>query len=222
MAPAFAALNLTGLCCPTLEGIRMGCCGAQEVHQQEHIQQHDHGHEQAPYTPSGMMNVSTKPSACSRAPKCATIGLSGECCPTAAGVRMGCCDDETEHAAPTTTTVSTRPVDSDGDHTCASFPACAALGLAGACCPNAAGVRMGCCDAPAPSNMSATTSPRPAVDTDGDHACLKFPACAALGLVGTCCPNAAGVRMGCCYGTMPVPQRSQSNSSAGDADNASA
>eukprot|EP00930_Biecheleria_cincta_P075632 TRINITY_DN62807_c0_g1_i1.p1 TRINITY_DN62807_c0_g1~~TRINITY_DN62807_c0_g1_i1.p1 ORF type:complete len:276 (-),score=43.55 TRINITY_DN62807_c0_g1_i1:151-939(-) len=50
----------------------------------------------------------------------------------------------------------------------------------------------------------AATSPEPSSESTvegssgSDPSCSAAPGCAALGLAGDCCPNAAGVRLGCC------------------------
>eukprot|EP00933_Yihiella_yeosuensis_P018525 TRINITY_DN1516_c0_g3_i1.p1 TRINITY_DN1516_c0_g3~~TRINITY_DN1516_c0_g3_i1.p1 ORF type:complete len:309 (-),score=28.85 TRINITY_DN1516_c0_g3_i1:85-957(-) len=43
-----------------------------------------------------------------------------------------------------------------------------------------------------PAVAAAPSVPRP------EAACARAPNCAALGLAGYCCPNAAGIRLGCC------------------------
>eukprot|EP00405_Crypthecodinium_cohnii_P029786 CAMPEP_0206500440 /NCGR_PEP_ID=MMETSP0324_2-20121206/52464_1 /ASSEMBLY_ACC=CAM_ASM_000836 /TAXON_ID=2866 /ORGANISM="Crypthecodinium cohnii, Strain Seligo" /LENGTH=140 /DNA_ID=CAMNT_0053987565 /DNA_START=90 /DNA_END=513 /DNA_ORIENTATION=+ len=59
--------------------------------------------------------------ACSRYPLCA--GLDGDCCPTADGHVLDCCQA-----------------------TCVEHPACAADGLKGQCCPTTDGVMLDCCE----------------------------------------------------------------------------
>lgn len=54
------------------------------------------------------------------------------------------------------------------------------------------------------STAIAATSPEPSSELEpegssgGDPSCSAAPGCAALGLAGDCCPNAAGIRLGCC------------------------
>jgi len=69
----------------------------------------------------------SKNSVCSANPKCAAANLKGECCPTAAGLMLGCCEK----------VLNTR---------CENNPQCKAINLAGFCCPSLAGDMLGCCD----------------------------------------------------------------------------
>merc|ERR1711865_578011 len=69
---------------------------------------------------------------CAAHPKCA--GLSGACCPTAAGVTLACCKAN-----------MTMPPPPPPSKTCAAHPKC--TGLSGDCCPTAAGVTLACCKA---------------------------------------------------------------------------
>jgi len=104
--------------------------------------------------------------ACSVHPRC--DGLAGDCCPTAHGLQLGCCD--TPSAAPSTTfenvigitvthTSTTTSVGIDETTTaitttatevpslgaaCSAHPRC--VGLAGDCCPTLSGVWLGCCE----------------------------------------------------------------------------
>jgi len=55
---------------------------------------------------------------------------------------LGCCPAEKQ--AMTTTVAPTAEAD------CQLSAGCKAAGLHGQCCPNAAGIKLGCCDAPAP------------------------------------------------------------------------
>ena len=72
-----ASLGLSGDCCPTAQGIALGCCAL----------------GRAPDSPVGPASkvAPSKPTSCSAYTGCAGLGLSGACCPTAAGVALGCC-----------------------------------------------------------------------------------------------------------------------------------
>ena len=48
-------------------------------------------HQPAP-APKARSHTSSNPADCSENAKCADLGLVGECCPTKAGVTLGCCD----------------------------------------------------------------------------------------------------------------------------------
>jgi len=55
------------------------------------------------------------------------------------------------------------------------------------------------------SGATSATSPEPSSESEelggssgGDPSCSAAPGCAALKLAGDCCPNAAGIRLGCC------------------------
>eukprot|EP00930_Biecheleria_cincta_P045202 TRINITY_DN31163_c0_g1_i1.p1 TRINITY_DN31163_c0_g1~~TRINITY_DN31163_c0_g1_i1.p1 ORF type:complete len:944 (+),score=135.18 TRINITY_DN31163_c0_g1_i1:44-2875(+) len=177
--PRCAALNLSGACCPTISGVFMGCCNGAEA-------------PEATTTPVSTTTATQSLSAtsvCSNHPRCAALNLSGACCPTIAGVSMGCCNGTEVLEAS-----FHRDDASLGASACAKHPACAALNLTGACCPNIAGVSMGCCDG---ADVGEASSSSDAASL-GSSACARHPACAALKLTGSCCPNNAGVSMGCC------------------------
>jgi len=65
-----ACAGLEGDCCPTSDGVTLGCCGS------------------VPTPPSpGPAEAS-----CSRHPACS--GLTGDCCPTTSGVTLDCCNSD--------------------------------------------------------------------------------------------------------------------------------
>ena len=74
---ACASLGLTGDCCPTAQGVALGCCALG-------------GAPDSPVGPASKDTLS-KPASCSAHTGCAALGLTGDCCPTAAGVALGCC-----------------------------------------------------------------------------------------------------------------------------------
>lgn len=81
------------------------------------------------------------------------------------------------------------------DPSCSAAPECAKLKLAGNCCPNDAGISLGCC----PGGATAVPSPAVAsVPKDSKRLCQNNPACQELNLKGMCCPNPAGSSLGCC------------------------
>lgn len=81
-----------------------------------------------------------QPAACSANAACE--GLAGDCCPTAAGVLLLCCDGISVER------VNTTAAPAPSAASCSSHPECARLGLAGECCPTAGpnGLLLSCCD----------------------------------------------------------------------------
>ena len=73
-------------------------------------------------------------SSCAGNPACANLEITGECCPTANNIILGCCN---KPWSPQTQQVLSS--------TCESNQACAALGLMGECCPTDNGSMLGCC-----------------------------------------------------------------------------
>lgn len=73
--------------------------------------------------------------ACASNLACAASGLAGDCCPTAEGARLGCCDAHGNTVAKVITSAR-----------CDDNAACKALGgLSGDCCPTDEGSMLGCC-----------------------------------------------------------------------------
>lgn len=70
---------------------------------------------------------------------CSDLGIVGQCCPTAKGSWLDCCD----HSA-----------------ACSANPECAAEGIEGDCCPTKTGTNLGCCSGGPPN----PTTPTPAGD----------------------------------------------------------
>jgi len=68
--PKCKSLNLTGSCCPTLEGDLLGCCVRNNSNTHPH-----------------QSNAT-----CSKHPRCWSLGLTTDCCPTANGNILECCD----------------------------------------------------------------------------------------------------------------------------------
>lgn len=83
-------------------------------------------------------------SMCFQNSQCQNLGLQGECCPTTAGVYLGCCSRPTlAKNDPKSTMQSAR--DDQSSSSCASNPSCYFLGLLGDCCPTAKGIQLSCC-----------------------------------------------------------------------------
>lgn len=91
--------------------------------------------------------------ACSVHIRCQEAGLQGQCCPTARGPFLGCCEatgggdvrlSGAQIAANETATGSS-PGSDDGESSCSKHPSCVDAGLTGACCPTKAKVMLGCC-----------------------------------------------------------------------------
>ena len=77
---------------------------------------------------------------CSRHPKCAAKGLTGECCPTDDNAKLSCCFDI--------------------PGSCSANPECEALGLTGECCPTDENVKLDCCFAGVLPSGSCDVYPR--------------------------------------------------------------
>jgi len=70
--PACQSAGLKGACCPTSDGVTLGCCGSP--------------------TPPAPPPPPPPPSpSCDAHPACKAAGLAGDCCPTSDGVTLGCC-----------------------------------------------------------------------------------------------------------------------------------
>ena len=75
-------MGLTGQCCPTPDGTKLSCCDSNESQ--------SNGDES-----SGDNELVTSRSgsqACSSNKGCASLGLSGLCCPALSGSNLSCCD----------------------------------------------------------------------------------------------------------------------------------
>jgi hypothetical protein len=73
---------------------------------------------------------------------CASLGLSGRCCPTATGIHLGCCsamDDNSKDESSPSDTDEVEP------RSCSAHAECASSGLVGQCCPTGDGIMLGCC-----------------------------------------------------------------------------
>lgn len=80
---------------------------------------------------------------CASTPKCNSLGLKGDCCPTPQNVFLECCGPKpVTPVAPKPSPVSP-PVKMR--RRCANNPACRKLGLKGQCCPTPKGVVLKCC-----------------------------------------------------------------------------
>lgn len=68
--------------CPMQLGKKSGTTSSQQASAQPASQ---------PSAPASQSSASASGAACSVNPGCATLGLSGDCCPNAAGIQLGCC-----------------------------------------------------------------------------------------------------------------------------------
>jgi hypothetical protein len=189
------AQGLTENCCPTESGVMLGCCPSVAATTSEAL----------------------KAAACSANPRCVAQGLGGSgavgeaelCCPTLSGVFLSCCGDGSSDTTPAAPAAE----DPDDPSLCANNAGCS--GLEGACCPTAEGSYLGCCAASASSSSGkhskgSSSKKQPAAaaaaavnGTAGGSsksgsaaACSNYEACS--GLIGDCCPTAAGDMLGCC------------------------
>ena len=125
--PACSALNLHGQCCPTPNGVHLGCCTAAAASSSTSSSTGAATTNTQKSSSSSSSNstatTTTTASTCSAHPLCASKNLTGECCPTASGLMLGCCNNAL----------------------CQANAGCAALNLQGLCCPTAAGTNLGCC-----------------------------------------------------------------------------
>jgi hypothetical protein len=103
--PSCAALNLTGLCCPTIDDQFLYCC-------------------------NGMIEPT-----CQQNDKCASLGLEGACCPTTGnipssfdGIYLDCCDAVPDTCGDTPTKTSNSTAPSSNSTTESAPPACKRMG----------------------------------------------------------------------------------------------
>ncbi len=78
-------------------------------------------------------------SSCSSHGGCAS--LTGDCCPTKAGVMLGCCNQITPNNNVTSSQTSSS---TESNASCSQHTGCASL--TGMCCPTAEGTMLGCCN----------------------------------------------------------------------------
>jgi len=185
--PGCHNLGLQGNCCPTDAGFRLGCC---PVLHDDVVRESSAGNDSSEQKPTSSVDLvaptsktedrspgiasfnstltieqssSDDQTLCSQNPGCKNLGLIGSCCPTRAGVQLGCCIDvatkptsESEIIPETSSKGQTGSKTSDSgsddakssgaeDPSCARNPECAKLGLIGQCCPTPEGILLGCC-----------------------------------------------------------------------------
>ena len=150
-------LGLSGECCPTSGGLTLGCC-------QESGSEGSEEQEAPAPSPSSSSSEGKKEStgeaaaaSCEAHFNCVEVGLSGDCCPTASGIILGCCGDgggdisssESNEAADKTTNADDSGEGESGNNisgsSCSVHPQCADAGLTGNCCPTDAGNFLECC-----------------------------------------------------------------------------
>jgi len=82
-----ASAGVSGDCCPTKDGIFLGCCD--QSPKEDPSSPADTSSGSSSNTPSDPDDKAT--SSCSQHADCSNLGLTGLCCPTSAGVFLGCC-----------------------------------------------------------------------------------------------------------------------------------
>lgn len=141
--PACVALGLTGECCPSIEGVLLDCCKPQLCAANSGCAALELEGDCCPTADDVYLDCcSNTPvidgkngddeteketddlgASCEKNPVCVLQGVEGECCPTAEGVFLDCCNRE-----------------------CSVHSACEENSLDAACCPTADGVELECCD----------------------------------------------------------------------------
>jgi len=94
--PACAGRHLEGDCCPTEEGFLLGCCSEDSAPPAPPPVDFGAAGEGAavmrnPFHPANGGQGELKPEACDKNHACASLGLTGACCPTSEGSMLGCC-----------------------------------------------------------------------------------------------------------------------------------
>ena len=96
--PGCAGLHLTGECCPTKEGMQLGCCSDAAAPpappprgQAQGSGGEGAGEEAAPPRGGPGGQGTSRVAVCAANSGCARLGLTGSCCPTAEGTMLGCC-----------------------------------------------------------------------------------------------------------------------------------
>jgi hypothetical protein len=98
--PTCASLGINGQCCPTSAGVQLDCCDQAtsttptSPPTRNPSSSPSKNPTSTPTTspsssPSHSPTASSGPAQCSANPGCSTLGLSGDCCPTAVGDRLG-------------------------------------------------------------------------------------------------------------------------------------
>ena len=168
---------------------------------------------------------------CHKHSGCASLGLPGLCCPTEAGVRLGCCGEQsaggTSELQPSTNE-ELPSLNSSTTASCDDNPVCASQELHGLCCPTAVGLMLGCCgeqnvvptttpltpliEPISPNTPGNTSRPLPFSSEDissptssSNSSCQENSVCAIQELKGLCCPTAEGLMLGCCGEQNIVP-----------------
>jgi len=155
--PGCAPLHLNGDCCPTPNGMYLGCCSeAPHVDIAKGTCASDPGcaplnlkGDCCPTSAGTFLDCCAnktaesqipKPSGtCSTDPGCAPLHLEGDCCPTSTGSYLGCCSSSS-HSAP-----SPQQPKVSKEAGCVFYPKCAAIHLTGNCCPTDGGMELDCC-----------------------------------------------------------------------------
>lgn len=103
---------------------------------------------------SAKIGAGVNGTSCSAYPACVAVNIAtGDCCPNAEGVSLGCCNGFPEVQNVVEVAAGTE---------CSAFAGCVRLGLkTGACCPTASGARLGCCDDEAKPSAPALQDAQP-------------------------------------------------------------
>jgi len=99
--PDCVDLGLSGECCPTPEGVNLGCCQSPKISESTEGSEPALAPSPTTSTPPPASNGeemddsagATSASSCEAHISCLDLGLRGECCPTLQGNTLGCCDD---------------------------------------------------------------------------------------------------------------------------------
>ena len=90
--PGCAGRHLSGECCPTEQGMLLGCCSDKGVPPASPPALSGAGGGSNSSSRSGPAGQGRAlPAACAANPGCASLDLVGDCCPTFEGTMLGCC-----------------------------------------------------------------------------------------------------------------------------------
>jgi len=197
-------LNLTGVCCPSSDGLQLACCNGPDLTVQPECSANPDCAAlgltgDCCVTVDGVYldccqnvpNECQEPGACESAPSeafcqfnqfCDELGLTGLCCSTVDGVTLECCNGPNQPVQPK----------------CGDNPECAALGLTADsdCCATVDNVYLDCCS----SVPNECQEPGSCDIAPSEAFCELNDGCRELGLDGLCCPSSEGVQLACCSG----------------------
>ena len=87
--PGCSGRGLIGDCCPTAEGMLLGCCSEDYAPPAPPPQRKGEDDALPHGAPAGQSTA--RAAGCAANSGCALLGLAGDCCPTAEGTMLGCC-----------------------------------------------------------------------------------------------------------------------------------